>query len=41
VLAAHYEASAKSDYSDTIGASISAVASASHILTADCGSFEN
>jgi hypothetical protein len=41
VLAAHYEASAKSDYSDTIGASISAVESASHILTTDCGSFEN
>jgi len=41
VLAAHYEASAKSDYSDSIGASISTVTSMSHTLTTGCNSFEN
>jgi hypothetical protein len=41
VLAAHYEASAKSDYNDAIGASISAITSASHTLITDCASFEN
>jgi hypothetical protein len=41
VLAAHYEASAKSDYSDEAAATISAIASTSNILTADCCSFED
>jgi hypothetical protein len=41
VLAANYEASAKSDYSDSIGASISTVTSMSHTLTTGCNSFEN
>jgi hypothetical protein len=41
VLVAHYEASAKSDYNDSIGASISAVTSMSHTLTTGSNSFEN
>jgi hypothetical protein len=41
VLAAHYEASAKSDYSDEVAATISAIASTSTIFTADCSSFED
>jgi hypothetical protein len=41
VLKAHYEASAKSDYSDEVAATISAIASTSTIFTPDCTSFED
>ena len=41
VLAAHFEASAKSDFNDDVAATISAITSTSHILSADCNSFED
>jgi hypothetical protein len=41
VLAAHYEASAKSNYSDEVAATSSAIVSTSTIFTADCCSFED
>jgi hypothetical protein len=41
VLAAHYEASVRSDFCDVIAANISAITDTAHTLKADCTSFED